>query len=88
MLDKMRVRRAIPAEIAEAFVRGQLVAPNETLLAIVSQIEPGMRTRWLQPVASDLVDFVLRNGTDCLHVEGDRVFVLLPGCIVKGKTLS
>jgi hypothetical protein len=76
---RKRVRRAAAAESA--------IDPATTVI-VVSQIVPGVRIRQGLCVPNQLLDFVLRNGDDCIgfHHDGEPFF-LIPGCEINGKVL-
>ncbi len=76
-----RVRRIYDCERR---VNGRDVE-REMNIAIVKQIEPGMRTRNFLSVPPDHVRYVLKHGEDCLS---EDYAMLLPGCTVNGKVLD
>ena len=76
---RKRVRRAAEVERAD---------DPETTVIIVSQIKPGMRTRQGLCAPDDLIDFVLRNGEDCVEFQDGVPYVLIPGSTVNGKVLK
>ena len=59
---RKRVRRAFDCERA---------MDNRTTVIVVTQLEPGMRTRRGVCVGEDLIEYVLEHGEDCICFDKD-----------------
>jgi hypothetical protein len=82
------VRRAFPIERAQAIAADNDHA-NGVIIVLVTQVEPGVRIRRMISVPSnELADYAVRNGTDCIGVDGGKPYVLLPGSILNGRVLQ
>ncbi len=84
---KIYARRMVEDEF------GVLVAEDGAeVLVIVSQIEPGMRTRKIHAVRSNHIRRVLQMSEDELRREAKRksrpFYAIGPGCTVDGRTLG
>lgn len=75
---KKRVRRASAVERIT----------RETNIVIVSQLETDMRTRRHLKIDDGLVDYVLRNGDDCIGMQNGELFIVLPGSTINGRVLE
>jgi len=83
---RKRVRLLTAAERIDFLVAGHKVEPSMNVV-IVSQIEPGMRQRYVMDVAPAMLGFVLKHGDKVVEIRKEGAYHLAPLANIDGEIL-